>query len=125
MANAGHPKPIKLHNGGSEPIELYTGLPLGIDKECYYQNSAFRLAEDEQLLLFSDGAYEGLNRQQEMFGLSRLQALLTHSLQLGPEALLNQIHHDVYGWQEGELQDDLSLLLLSAPGALHEYREVL
>jgi hypothetical protein len=74
-ANAGHLPPYLQ---GRE-VALESGLPLGLSADTKYVETAFRLNEDEQLTLVSDGVVEARGAQGELFGFERTAAMARDS----------------------------------------------
>jgi Stage II sporulation protein E (SpoIIE) len=73
LANAGHLPPYI--NG--EPLEVEGSLPLGIVEHPEFSIANFFVAENDRLVLVSDGVVEATNDQNQLFGFERLQELLT------------------------------------------------
>jgi hypothetical protein len=71
IANAGHISPYR--NGGEMAVE--SGLPLGLSEDASYSESRFRLDENEQLTLVTDGVVEARGKGGELFGFARTQAI--------------------------------------------------
>jgi hypothetical protein len=71
VANAGHLAPYK--NG--QELVLESGLPLGLDANAVYKETAFVLEENERLTLVTDGVVEARDRTGELFGFDRAAAL--------------------------------------------------
>ena len=75
VANAGHLPP---YLGGKEvPVE--GGLPLGLSAESTFAETTFRLGEEEQLTLISDGVVEARGAQGELFGFERTAMMAKES----------------------------------------------
>jgi Stage II sporulation protein E (SpoIIE) len=72
LANAGHLPPYL--NG--EPLEVGGSLPLGIVEHPEFSIANFFVAENDRLVLVSDGVVEATNGQSQLFGFERLQELL-------------------------------------------------
>jgi sigma-B regulation protein RsbU (phosphoserine phosphatase) len=70
IASAGHPLPL-LIEGDACFIELEAGLPLGMGRTSYPQES-ITLTPGRNLLLYTDGIIEAANRVNEEFGVGRL-----------------------------------------------------
>jgi hypothetical protein len=71
IANAGHIPPYM--NGVEMAVE--NGLPLGISEDATYSESDYRLNENEQLTLVTDGVAEARGKDGELFGFARTQAI--------------------------------------------------
>jgi sigma-B regulation protein RsbU (phosphoserine phosphatase) len=113
-ASAGHCAPMKL----GECAELLEagGKPLGLFGSEVFRKSIRShtavLAENETILLYTDGLYEAMNGDGEQLGLERVErvALREHRK---PGALLPSLEKVISDWSPGDsLQDDLTLLAL-------------
>ena len=60
-------------NGVEMAVE--NGLPLGISEDATYSESNYRLNENEQLTLVTDGVAEARGKDGELFGFARTQAI--------------------------------------------------
>jgi len=74
-ANAGHLMP---YLEGKELV-LESGLPLGLSADSKYAESAFRLGENQQLVVMSDGVVEAGAGAGELFGFERTAAIAKQS----------------------------------------------
>jgi phosphoserine phosphatase RsbU/P len=75
IANAGHLSP---YLDGQE-IELPGALPLGIVSPASYETIRFQLSPGSRLTFYSDGVVEAQNKQGDLFGFDRGQAISTES----------------------------------------------
>jgi len=75
VANAGHLSPYLV---GKE-MTVESGLPLGLSADSKYVESVFRLAEDQQLTLVSDGVVEARGGTGELFGFERTAAIASQT----------------------------------------------
>jgi len=71
VANAGHLAP---YLDGVE-AEVETGLPLGLDPDALYAETALALRPGSTLTLVSDGVVEAENAQRELFGFERTREI--------------------------------------------------
>jgi serine phosphatase RsbU (regulator of sigma subunit) len=75
--NAGHnPQYVLRSDGGLTQMES-TGLPVGLFAGHGYQEARVQLALGDLLFFYTDGCVEAENEAGEMFGVERLEALLT------------------------------------------------
>jgi hypothetical protein len=72
-ANAGHLPPYC----NAQEIEVISGLPLGIFRECEYLETAFALVPGQTLTLLSDGIPEAQDRHGQLLGFDRTRELST------------------------------------------------
>ena len=115
---AAHPPPLLVRNG--RPVgELHVdvGLPLGFGQrdDRIVETS---LEGGDRLLLYSDGVIEARSQAGKFFGLDRLVDLLIREESGGqaPPETLRRLILAVLEHQQGELQDDATLLLLEWGG---------
>jgi serine phosphatase RsbU (regulator of sigma subunit)/class 3 adenylate cyclase/tetratricopeptide (TPR) repeat protein len=116
--NAGHNPPYLLPNpadGGITEL-IRTGVPLGVFKEAVWGAVQIRLEPGDTLVMYTDGATETQNSQDEFYGEIRLKENLqrdgvlpgksAHDLQ---EDLLADIQHFM---EEQPRLDDLAMIVL-------------
>lgn len=76
-ANAGHNPPWLLQASEGNLITLNKPrLPLGIDEDMCWDASRIILSPGDMLFLYTDGAADAVNSEQEMFGMERLAQAL-------------------------------------------------
>jgi len=86
LANAGAPDPYLLRPG-RPPKPLSTPgprLPLGIRPEVAYSSRIAEVAEDERLLLITDGLPEARDAEGEPLGYQALESMLSDEPSTGP-----------------------------------------
>jgi serine phosphatase RsbU (regulator of sigma subunit) len=121
LSSGGHPPAlIRRENGAVELVDIAPGRLLGFaGGKMPLADAHLTLAPDETLLLYSDGLTEATAPDRKtMFGVERLQSTLA-ALQLGQtlEAWGNKIRTAVELFSgRGELQDDVTILLLRRLG---------
>lgn len=98
IANAGHLSP---YLSGKE-VSVEPGLPLGLSADSKYPETTFRLAENQQLTLVSDGVVEARGKTGELFGFERTAAVAGGSAE--------SIAHAA---QEYGQEDDITVLTLT------------
>ncbi|MBR9726825.1 SpoIIE family protein phosphatase [Shewanella intestini] len=113
LSNAGHPRPVIMGPQNASEINMPSHLPVGISKDTQYTNWQSILQPNDRLMIYSDGAYEGHHDTHGMFGMQRLLNICKNTVSLGPSALLAHLQHCLSLWQQGQQQDDISVLLLS------------
>jgi hypothetical protein len=110
--NAGHPRPIVLRRNGIMAQLADGGFPLGLQPDGRYNQGIIRLEEGDLLLIFTDGAIETRNLQNEEFGQERFVRLLQENHLSGARMTCDRIVRRLYDFTKGNLQDDLTLLAL-------------
>ncbi|MDT3322260.1 SpoIIE family protein phosphatase [Shewanella sp. SP1S2-4] len=118
ICSAGHPSPLLLTNSDCESLVLETELPIGIHSAIQYKNQNFKIKPGTRLILFSDGAYECKHEKFGIFGLDRLQQLCEKAKNLSSEQLLHHLSHALKLWQCNNIQDDISMMLITYPSQL-------
>jgi phosphoserine phosphatase RsbU/P len=73
FANAGHPLPLLVDASGAQFLATEAGLPLGI-LDGVFAETTVQLREGSRLVFYSDGITEAEDRNEDEYGLSRLQA---------------------------------------------------
>lgn len=112
LANAGHMAPFLRHpdqrveSVGAEQ----TGVPLGVAADFPYEQVSIALESGAGLALFTDGFSEAMNRDNELYGLKRLERQL-HANASGVKQLGQQILSDVKQFVGNRSQsDDMCLI---------------
>jgi len=109
IANAGHLAP---YLNGHE-LAVHGGMPLGLEAARSYAESTFRMGENEQLTMLTDGVVEARNRHGELYGFQRTAEIAMRSA----DAIANVA-------KEFGQEDDITVLTLSRVAAA-EVREEL
>jgi serine phosphatase RsbU (regulator of sigma subunit) len=110
--NAGHNRPILIHQDGSW-IELKEGgLALGISRERTYEQGETELKSGARLLLFTDGVTEAMNAEGDEFGETRLLELLGGNRKLSAVELQKSVMAAVADFTGGAFQDDVTMLVI-------------
>lgn len=72
FCNAGHLPPlVKSTDNSVRTLNMVRNVPLGFDGDFDYKENASQLAEDEQLVLYTDGVTEAENADGKMMGSRR------------------------------------------------------
>ncbi len=112
-ANAGHNPPIVVRGGKQiERVEA-AGLPLAILVESDYEAHSITLEPSDLILLYSDGVTECFNKDGELFGEERLEAILK---QISPQSAKDVIKTIVGALdefrQDRPFSDDVTLVVV-------------
>ena len=114
----GMPDVLLVNEFGSEVCRFSSKeLPLGIvdSTEIDLSPISFEWHQASQLVLFSDGLLEAENTSGEQFGENRLMTALSGAQHGGRRDAVQAALAEHLG--QAQAQDDVSLLLLSCPGA--------
>lgn len=118
LVSAGHLPPLLVRADGSvELVETPCALPLGLGDRFAAQQLGW--GPGDRLLLYTDGASEARNRDGEFIDLVGLAPLLVdRPLEEALDRLLGAIRAHVV---DGDLTDDLAVLLLEHSASEHDY----
>ncbi|MCC7185363.1 MAG: SpoIIE family protein phosphatase, partial [Acidobacteria bacterium] len=112
--NAGHNPQFVLRPG--QPLEKMhaTGIPIGLLAGRGYEHRDVALASGDLLFFYTDGCVESENESDEMFGTSRLEALLVSIGSSGPSTpnrVLQQVEEAVTSFRgTREPNDDATMM---------------
>jgi len=110
-ASAGHPAPrILFPNGRVRGLET-RGLALGIEPGQSYDELRTEVPTGASIVVYTDGVVEA-RRHQELYGVERLDALLSGHRELAPAVLATAVAKDARAFAGGELADDLAVVVI-------------
>jgi sigma-B regulation protein RsbU (phosphoserine phosphatase) len=109
--NAGHLPPLILRNGEAIRLEV-NGTIVGAFPSSQYDESRVELQSGDLLICYTDGITEPENEYGEMFGDERLLEAVRKNRERSEDEIVASIIDSVTEWTgEGELQDDMTLLV--------------
>ncbi len=120
FASAGH-NPLILHSRSKKrSFNLNpSGFPVGIKlpiKDYFAQNikaETIQLAQDELVLLYTDGITEAMNPAKQLYGEERLINIITKSTNLTVKKFTEKLKNSIYSFTEdGALHDDITFIAL-------------
>ncbi|HYC91264.1 MAG TPA: SpoIIE family protein phosphatase [Thermoanaerobaculia bacterium] len=111
--NAGHNAPLLARADGSI-LRLAEGGPAfsRLFRDAKYEERELDLAKGDRLVLFTDGVSEAADAAGEQFGESRIEELVTDCRDLDAAELQRTIFDAASGFSGGELEDDLTLVVV-------------
>lgn len=118
IINAGHPLPLLFRNDGYVgPLECPPCVPLGVGTAFGLAPCApteVQLEPGDSLLLYSDGVVEARAPSGDDFGVERLVEFVHRAIGSGlpPTECLRRLSHAVYDYNQAELQDDATMLMV-------------
>jgi serine phosphatase RsbU (regulator of sigma subunit) len=120
-ANAGHPPPILVRDGGVVgELECAPRPPIGFHRLQTTPTviETVQLQPRDRVLFYTDGLVEGGRRGGERFGFDRLADLLlrTDAERLGCAETIRRLGHSVLEHAAFELHDDATMLLVEWRG---------
>lgn len=111
--NAGHNSPMLLRQGGSVELLEPTGGVIGVHPGFCYEEKTLDFMPGDLLLLYTDGATEAVNENDDMFGEERLEEIArghaAKPLDLLVTGLLGEIRQFT---NKNELEDDITIIAL-------------
>ena len=116
MGNAGHPAPFLKRLGEANVMELIVprgGLPLGIDVDTEYFPANFEIQPGDQILFFTDGATEAMDKSRDLLGTRALKKMLQRASG-DIESVVRTIVNGIESYrQDTYVRDDMTLLGIS------------
>lgn len=106
VASAGHPPVIVRHADGSISTMNLFAPPLGVRLPVTIPQRELRFAAGDTFVLHSDGIYETRNAAGEVYGLDRLESVISHYGGGTAEELRDMILRDVAAFRGTVEQDD-------------------
>ena len=114
FTNGGHNPPVIVHpDGTAEELKTESNLVLGAMGGIPFKSESLQLNPGDALYLYTDGVTEAENKDHELFGESRLQAVL--SAQKGAESreIIEAVSSAVKEFVDGAPQsDDITQLVI-------------
>jgi phosphoserine phosphatase RsbU/P len=114
FVNAGHPAPHVLRSGGETArIATKPGMPLGVRCAAKFEQHSLALQPGDAIFVCSDGVFESLNEQGDIFSLERLDRELAAACAADPHELVRVVK-DAVGVFSGTAPkaDDLTAMAL-------------
>src|SRR5216684_4085981 len=111
--NAGHPSPILLRKETTQEAFTEGSFPVGLVPEAEFTTATLQLEPDDTLVLFSDGVTEAMDPEEELYGVSRLRAVLQGKTDLPLDEIQKTVLESVENFARGARQaDDLTILVV-------------
>jgi serine phosphatase RsbU (regulator of sigma subunit) len=116
FSNAGQVQPILCSPEKLQAEYIDTEgdrFPLGIIKECHYQEMRVSLKRGDILVFYTDGMVEGVNDKGELYGFERFLTSIEEGRGLSPGDLLEKLINDVMLYVgKVEQHDDLTAVVV-------------
>lgn len=110
-ATAGHPGSIVVKSDGSSVVLGGRSWPIGFSCDEVYGTDLITVNPGDRMYLFSDGIYEVMNPQQEIWGRKRLQEALEEVAGQPLQSGLSRIIEESRTWNaHAGFEDDVALL---------------
>ncbi len=122
LINRGHPPPLLLHQGRATPLMPSLPLPpLGLEDlapDLVAKPESYPFVPGDRLLLYTDGVIEARNRDGEFFALPETMEGIPAGT--APPEFLEQLHQALIRHTEGDLADDVAMILADRLGSEQE-----
>jgi sigma-B regulation protein RsbU (phosphoserine phosphatase) len=118
-SNGGHNPPyIRRTSGDVEFLQCASGLALGVMEEFTFVRDIISLKPGDDIVLYTDGVTEAINRQDEFFSDGRLEEFLRKTGSTYSAChLVQSISGTVHDFAAGAVQsDDITLLVIRYNG---------
>ena len=93
------------------------GVPVGILPEYPFEEKEYTFAPGDRLVVFSDGASDATNGEDEFFSEERLESLVMKHNDLTADELLDKICDEIKTFTGDAPQfDDITLVIISREG---------
>ena len=111
--NAGHNPPLLWQGGAWRWLKDISGMPLGLFDGFPYDTFELDLDIGDEFFIYTDGVTEAMNKDGELYGEERLEALLYKHFTMHPRRLIDTVRHELMHYAEGAVQsDDITMLSL-------------
>ena len=111
--NAGHNKPLIMHDGTWSWLTERSGPYMGSFDWVEYKKFEMQLEPGDELFAYTDGVNEAFSAEEELYGNDRLETFLASHTELHPRRLLRAMRADLIKWSYGtEQSDDTTMLAL-------------
>ena len=112
--SAGHDGPLLIREGQITRELESTGIPLGMMENISYEMSEpIQLFKGDILILGSDGTWEAMNQEKEVFGKERILKLAVSNSRKSAKIINELIQADIKNFVgEEPIRDDMTLIVL-------------
>jgi sigma-B regulation protein RsbU (phosphoserine phosphatase) len=117
-SNAGHNPPVLCPEGGQAGwLPVPEGLVLGVQEDAKYRTERIDLHPGDDIIFYTDGVTEAMDRDQRMFTDARLLAVVDGCPVRGPEEVVDGIVSSVHSFVGSEPRsDDITILVIRWTG---------
>jgi sigma-B regulation protein RsbU (phosphoserine phosphatase) len=114
--NAGHPAPLLVRGDQVQELKA-NGTILGALPEITLQRAYAQIQRNAVLVMYSDGIFERLNRNEEQFGIPRLKKLVLKNQQRSAQEIMDLIFNTVFDFGQGKnWEDDATVVVIKRVG---------
>ena len=120
--NAGHPPPLIARRASRTVTRLVASDPepaAGLVQGFTYTRHQCAFRNGDTFLGFTDGLFEAVDANGQVFGEARLEALLSKNFALFGETLISQLVSELQKFTgKKDFEDDLCVVAIDSPGAV-------
>ena len=113
---AGHPPPFGIYHdtGVVSPFKAEPWLPLGVVDEAGYETAEFDLSQGPvTIFAYTDGVYEAMSADDELFGEDRMVAVLNECIADDPGGVIRRMRKAVSAHcRDAPQSDDLTMVAI-------------
>ena len=113
--NAGHSDLLIYRSKESKLISLNPkGAALCVFKDPQFESVDIQLEKGDRIFLYTDGLFEVMNEQEEVFGEARLIKMLEENISLSAQEFGDLLLNSVFVWAKDKdhLEDDIALIVI-------------
>ncbi len=111
--NAGHIQPVYWSPASGHKRLESGGCFFGIMPETPYEQESIELEPGSSVAFFTDGITDALNEREEMFGVERLEKLITRSGKISSSNLCSLLLNEISAFRGNRnVFDDLTMLMI-------------
>lgn len=111
--NAGHNPPLLFRSDGSREELTLTGPALGIMDIAQFTEETTKLNTGDILIMYTDGVTEAVNKNNEEFGVHRLDEIVRNNRNEPAEKIKEAIMEGLNEYTKGEDQfDDITIIVM-------------
>jgi PAS domain S-box-containing protein len=115
IASGGHPLPLRVGDHGVEALGR-AGTLLGAFSKFSWPETSFAMGPGETLVAITDGVTDTVGRDDERFGMVRLQEILGEAQNESPMAIRDRLVAALEDFQVGAQADDTAIVIMRFTG---------
>jgi PAS domain S-box-containing protein len=115
IASGGHPLPLRVADHGVEALGR-AGTLLGAFSKFSWPETSFAMGPGETLVAITDGVTDTVGRDDERFGMVRLQEILGEAQNESPMAIRDRLVAALEDFQVGAQADDTAIVIMRFTG---------
>ena len=113
FASAGHNDQIWIKQDGSYELLKGTGAPLGVIPTSRYVGGKIQVQSGDIIVLYTDGAIEEKNQEQEEYGMERFIEAIVKRKNLSAQQIIEEVYKEIREFSNSPEQfDDFTVLIL-------------